>query len=612
MASFYIIRGRDHGQHFAIRGAVTTIGRDSSNPIKINDTEVSRRHATVSRSEDGEFEIRDNSSSNGTFVNSHKIEKQTLHSGDRVQLGRTLMIFTGGPEPHSTRSLDGVEIVAQRDPQELSQIRSSIESQVVSDLWETADQQRSWKDAATSNSVNISEVVSSEPNESWEIVYQVSQAITRTVDLDDLLEQVLELIFQWVQCDRGCVMMLDDVTGQLIPKVTRDRKQSRARKSSSGSKEHRVGESPEPSTPRRMQISRSILEHVVDNREGVLTSNAQNDARWENVESIESLGVHEALCVPMLGRYGLVGAIYVDTQRSAGQYVEQNQQACFDETHLKLLLSIAQQAALAVEDTQFYQAMLQSERLATMGQTIANLSHHVKNILQGIGGGSYLVDDGLHKGDLEVIQKGWGIVQRNQARITNLVMDMLSFSKEREAELVTGDLVALVREIVDLMSSRASDAGVKLIGPKTNDTCSVPFDAEAMHRAILNVLTNAIDAAASSEHLKNEAGESTGLETVSVEVELDTKNRLASVSITDNGDGIPEDQSTRIFSPFESSKGAKGTGLGLPVSLKVLREHGGDIQVESKVDHGTTFRLYWPLESEPNNELERIDETLPG
>jgi two-component system, NtrC family, sensor kinase len=610
MASFYIIRGRDHGQHFAIRGQVTSVGRESSNPIKLNDTEVSRKHAVVIRTDEDQFEIEDNASSNGTLVNGQRIQRQVLHSGDRVQMGRTLMVFTGGPDPHVAKSVENVEIVSQRHADELSEIRSSIESQAIGEvrssgagilspsLNPTFNESMDERSPAATPRGSFPRESAEQPRESqhssdaeWEIVYQVSQAITRTVDLDELLKQVLELIFQWVRCDRGCVMMFDDDTGELVPKASRRRTPEIA--SSQTDEVQPRGRS----RVHTLQISRSILEHVLESREGVLTSNAQNDARWMNVESIESLGVHEALCVPMLGRYGLVGAIYVDTRRTAGQFVEQRQQHCFNEPHLKLLLSIAQQAALAVEDTQFYQAMLQSERLATMGQTIANLSHHVKNILQGISGGSFLVKDGLCKQDLEVVGKGWSIVEKNQARISNLVMDMLSFSKERMAEQQPGDLHALLSEVVDLMRGRAVEVGVELVGPESRDELIVSFDAEAMHRAVLNVVTNAIDAAALSEQSDTPDSVDTpcGGGCVTLSAARDEQKRLARIEVHDNGGGIAESDIARIFSPFESTKGARGTGLGLPVSLKILREHGGDIHVDSRVGEGTTFILSWPL-----------------
>ena len=100
------------------------------------------------------------------------------------------------------------------------------------------------------------------------------------------------------------------------------------------------------------------------------------------------------------------------------------------------MIAIGHQAALAVEDTTYYSAMVQSERLAAVGQTIATLSHHIKNILQGIRGGSYLVEMGLENDDMAVLRKGWDIVRRNQDKISSLVMDMLSFSKEREPDPV--------------------------------------------------------------------------------------------------------------------------------------------------------------------------------
>ena len=98
------------------------------------------------------------------------------------------------------------------------------------------------------------------------------------------------------------------------------------------------------------------------------------------------------------------------------------------------MIAIGHQAALAVEDTRYYSAMVQAERLAAVGQTIATLSHHIKNILQGIRGGSYLIEMGLSAHDEAVVRKGWGMVERNQNKISAQVLDMLTFSKDREPE----------------------------------------------------------------------------------------------------------------------------------------------------------------------------------
>ncbi len=567
VASFHVIRGPDYGNRFAIRGTLATIGREAANQIRLNDTEVSRQHAMIVRNEDSEFEIRDAGSSNGTFVNSRQVRSMMLHSGDRVQVGRTLMIFTGGPEPHSTRSIEGVEIVGSPNLQDLSLIRQSFEGpQPGPPLGDSAELSESSVAPATKTSSQFDD---------WELIYQVSQAINRTVDLDELLRQVLDLIFEWIECDRGCVMLLDDVGGQLIPSYIRDRKQVAADKTSA-------------SPTRKLQISQTILDHVMNTREGVLISNAQDDSQWKSVESISRLGLSEAICVPMLGRYGVVGAIYIHTQMSPGVFAERQGQAAFEESHLKLLIAIAGQAALAIEDTQFYLAMLQSERLAAMGQTIANLSHHVKNILQGTSGGSYLVEDGLRLNNMDVVQRGWKMVVKNQDRISNLVMDMLSFSKDREPELTQGNLNDLVADVVELMASRADDCRVRLLHQAPERPVLARFDSEAMHRALLNVVTNAIDAAAAYEVERNTPAQ------VIIWAEAPIDGKTVSIHVSDNGEGIDPEDLLSIFSPFESSKGARGTGLGLPVSQKILREHGGDIHVASELGSGSQFTLVWP------------------
>src|SRR5438309_2261223 len=171
--------------------------------------------------------------------------------------------------------------------------------------------------------------------------------------------------------------------------------------------------SDEPSSylPMPMREPRSC--RLMEKKEGVLTSDAPADDRWKS-ESIAALGIREAICVPMQGRYGIVGVIYIDTYTPPDKVLLARPVNRFSEEHLKLMVAIGHQAALAVEDTSYYSAMLQAERLAAMGQTIATLSHHIKNILQGIRGGSYLIEMGLAEHDEQVVGKGWHIVERNQ------------------------------------------------------------------------------------------------------------------------------------------------------------------------------------------------------
>jgi signal transduction histidine kinase len=285
----------------------------------------------------------------------------------------------------------------------------------------------------------------------------------------------------------------------------------------------------------------------------------------------------------MQGRYGVVGVIYIDTFTPPGRVLATHNPNKFNDEHLKLMVAIAHQAALAVEDTSYYSAMVHAERLAAMGQTIATLSHHVKNILQGIRGGSFLIDEGLKRDDNEAVRRGWRIVEKNQEKISSLVMDMLAFSKDREPDPAPSNWNLLASEVVELMQSRAQEAGVELTFLPDAELPELMFDPDLLHRAVLNVVTNAIDACE-----KAPAGR------VTVSTGYSAETHRVQIIVVDNGEGISPEDMKRIFSVFESRKGARGTGLGLPVSQKIIREHGGEIHIQSTPGAGSRFTLEIP------------------
>ena len=553
MSSLYVIQGRNRGARYdlaAHEGAIS-IGRESGNFVQLDDNEVSRRHAEIRRV-DGRFVVGDLKSSNGTFVNNRKVERAELTSGDQIQIGRTVMVYS--KDHDDERSIDLVDIVAPANGADGSRIvRTMREDEGVVAAFMPDDTQNRWLARARSN---------------VQVMYRTALAASHTLDIDELLGRILQLVFEWIEADRGCIMLLDPETRQLQTKARRDR---------------RAGDTTS------MAISRTILDYVLERREGVLTSDAQDDDRFASGHSVVRTGVREAICVPMQGRYDTVGVMYVDTMVPLAESLEAGQRRFSDE-HLKLMIAIGHQAALAVEDTTYYSAMVQSERLAAVGQTIATLSHHIKNILQGIKGGGYLVDMGLENDDFAVVRKGWDIVGRNQGKISSLVMDMLSFSKEREPDPVPTDLVALVSDIVETVEQRADDAGITIGWTPPADLPRVVFDPEGISRAVLNVVTNALDAVENRPNPR-----------VEIRVEIDRPTSLVRIVVIDNGEGMTAETLGEIFNLFVSTKGSRGTGLGLTVSRKILREHDGDIRAESSLGAGSTFTLEFPLTLEAHS-----------
>ena len=550
MPSLFVIRGNDQGRRFELEEAIVRLGRDSSSPVQLHDTEVSRHHAEL-RQSDRDYVLSDLNSSNGTFINGRRVRQHLLASGDQIQVGSTLILYTGPAEEADEDLRRSVDIAAAPAPDDQSRIIHSVTQEEGSRIFEMqADlPQNSWLARARSN---------------LQVMYRTALAVSHTLDIEQLLLRIMELIFEWVEADRGCIMLLDAKTGRLEPAVRRSRK----------------GTDPND----KISISKTILDYVLGRKEGVLTSDARQDDRFSPAASILKLGVREAICVPMQGRYDVVGAIYVDTLSSPQQIVERGGANRFTQDHLKLMIAIGHQAALAVEDTRYYSAMVQAERLAAVGQTIATLSHHIKNILQGIRGGSYLIEMGLAEHDESLVGKGWSIVEKNQNKISTLVMDMLTFSKEREPDLAAANINAVVGDVIELVEARAREADIGLAWQPAEVMPELVFDAEGIHRAVLNVVSNAIDA----------TGELEGGGKVEVRTRYRPEATLAEIEIRDNGPGIPPEAIDKLFSPFSSTKKGRGTGLGLPVSQKILSEHGGRILVRSAPGEGACFVLELP------------------
>jgi signal transduction histidine kinase len=547
MPSLFVVYGPDQGRRFECNESTMGLGRGGSNHLQLSDTEISRYHAEI-RFEAGSYSLLDLGSSNGTYLNGQPVDRNPLRDGDQVEIGRSRLIYIDNDSSQVNQPAGNLAIIGDA-PEAVSQILHSAGPSVVAG---------SDDDTAQGNWLN-------ESYNDIDIMYRTALAVSHTLDIDSLLERILELIFGWVDADRGCVMLSQPGHDQLVPRARLDR---------TGSRDEAI------------HISQTILQYVMESGEGVVTSDASQDDRWEAGASIVTKGVREAICVPMRGRYGVVGAIYIDTFTPPGEDIGQPHRR-FSGDHLKLMVAIGHQAALAVEDTTYYGAMVKSERLAAMGQTIATLSHHIKNILQGIKGGGYLIDEGLERSDDEAIRKGWGIVEKNQAKISHLVMDMLSFSKPREAGLEEIDVVVIVKGAIEMLSPRANEVSVELSVQESPPGLLCLGDSDALQHALLNVIANAIDACEDREAAQ-----------VMISVAVDEQLREVQVTVQDNGIGMTQEVQEQIFSLFYSSKGHQGTGLGLAVSDKILHEHGGGIQVESSAGEGSRFVLHWPHDLE--------------
>lgn len=229
---------------------------------------------------------------------------------------------------------------------------------------------------------------------------------------------------------------------------------------------------------------------------------------------------------------------------------------------------------------QLEQDKLDAERMAAVGQTVAGLAHTIKNMLMGLQGGMYMVDTGLHHGEPARIQSGWEMLQRNFEKTTALVKDFLSFAKGRAPELQPLDPNALAGDLVALYKDAARLQGVELSAKLDPAVSVAPLDAKGMESCLTNLLSNAIDSAT----MRADGQGKVVLRTAHREDEL-------VFEVTDNGGGMDWEVKGKVFTTFFTTKGNKGTGLGLLTTRKIVQEHGGRVEVESAPGEGATFRI---------------------
>jgi len=231
--------------------------------------------------------------------------------------------------------------------------------------------------------------------------------------------------------------------------------------------------------------------------------------------------------------------------------------------------------------------LIGAERLAAVGQTVAGMAHCVKNILHGLKGGSYMVNVGIDKENHQKLKAGWSMVQRNIGRTSDLVQDLLSYSKEREPEMASCRPNDIVQEVVELMESVAGENHVTLETELSPEIGDVLLDHRSLHRSLLNLVSNAIDAC-------RDDPDPDKIHRIRVTTAADPDHFIR-FDITDNGSGMTDEVREKLFTSFFSTKGPKGTGLGLLVTGKLIEEHNGTISVDSRLNHGTTFSIRLPL-----------------
>jgi signal transduction histidine kinase/pSer/pThr/pTyr-binding forkhead associated (FHA) protein len=382
-------------------------------------------------------------------------------------------------------------------------------------------------------------------------LYELGQKLCGRLGTAEIAGTFLDMLLRvFEKADRAVVLVEDRMSRELIPIAALDRK----------------GE------PGEIRLSTTVVNSVLREKCAVLCSDTTADERFAESRSLQDLRIKSIMCVPLLAADTVIGMVEVSSGKGG---------ITFSEDDLRLLTGLASEVSIALENARLYDQVEQSKRLAAIGQTVSGVAHCVKNVLNGIDGGLFIAQKALESNNSEKLEKGWDMLNRNAGFLKTLVLDMLDYSKQREPEYEEVDLAAYMEDLRSFVADRAATMKVDLNFNTDESLKTVKLDVRQSKRAFLNIIGNAIEATP-------EGGR--------VEVSAERKSAEEfDLVIADTGTGIPEDKIDTIFEPFFSTKGSKGTGLGLPVTKKIIEEHRGTIEIESEEGKGTTFRITIPI-----------------
>lgn len=250
-----------------------------------------------------------------------------------------------------------------------------------------------------------------------------------------------------------------------------------------------------------------------------------------------------------------------------------------------LVISGAVVISFAMSNIKLLHNIIKNQRLVTIGETVGGLSHDIKNILNNMENGIELVDMGIETGNSEMMDEGRSILRNSYERLKHLVLSMVDYSREREIELIPSDINDIVKGAISIVKDVIKERKIKIVEELDERLPMVDVDPSRIERMVVNLLDNAIDAVKDKEGI------------IKVSTKFSSDNTVEIV-IEDNGCGIPEENLERIFDIFYSTKGNRGTGFGLAVVQKIVREHNGTIDVKSEVGKGTVFTIRIPVKKQ--------------
>ena len=528
VAVLEVIRGEVTEKIRFLKPRSYEVGRARHNDIALNEPSISKLHARIEY-QDGRFFIEDAGSMHGVYVNAAKVRRAELTPGAQIQLGNVTLKFSPLGSESATGAMAKLPWVEQQ-----------------------------------------------------QLLLQLVQTLNATLVLSPVLEQVTDAIMQITGAERGFLLLADSSPpGAHYPSVAGLRlRVARGRT--------------DPSAANGHGISGSIVRRALETGEVVSTLKTRGEAlapppaRPED----ETRPVQTVVCLPLRSPRGgggsgrfprALGVLYVDNAGSSEP---------FSSDALRAAEALARHAALAIENAQLFEReqhtieelqkaqkqLLQSEKLATIGQMAAGIAHELNTPLTYIMGNLELLElQQLTPAQAEMLSS----IARGADRIRSLAHRLLAFSRPAREEMSPLSLNDVIERSLELCQYQIASGDVTLEKTLEPELPRVLGVSNQLETALINLVVNAVHA----------MGEKGGV----LRVASRRRGDEVEVAVSDEGPGIPERVRTTLFEPFVTTKPeGKGTGLGLSTVLMVVERHNGHVDFDTREGRGATFRITLP------------------
>lgn len=571
MSELVMNPGLESEKVFPLKTGSTTIGRSKENDIVILDASISRQHVRIDVS--GErVVLSDLQSSNGTFVNGTRIDTCVLKHGDILRCGDVSFSFR-----------ENLTILQEIN----SGVRLGFHELLIND-----------KGKFSTSALKIKQKdLQQRTKDKLQILLEVSEMLSSPDEIDALLQKIVDFLFVIMDVDRAAILMVNEENGLLESRIQRS------------AVEVREGET---------IYSRSIVTYVLQKSVSVISSDTREDPRFVTTGSILRQSIRSSICVPLKTRDKVIGVLYVDNVTVPMRFVGED---------LEFLSVFGNQAAVAIENSKLYKKIeedardreaelrrlvdertqelsLEKERAEramilaeeanrTKSQFLANMSHELRTPLNAIIGYSEMLQEEILDLGHEDLIPDLKRIQTAGRHLLALINDILDLSKieagRMELFLETFNLPYLLEEVVTTVRPLMKKNNNTMEFHSGENLGSMFADMTRIRQVLFNLLSNA------SKFTKE------GTVTLAVDRTPVNSHDWIVFRVSDTGIGMTQEQLGKLFQAFSQADPSiarkyGGTGLGLIISLRFCQMMGGDIDVESEPDKGTTFIVKIPAE----------------